>query len=83
MRHITLLSLVLAGIAAMPATAQQQSQESEKPENKIVCKRDAETGTRFKKKTCHSVAEWDLISEENRRAAKELVGPAVNSARGN
>jgi hypothetical protein len=83
MRQITLLSLALAGIAAMPAAAEQQRQDNEKPEQKIVCKRDAETGTRFKKKTCHSVAEWDVIAEENRRAAKELVGPVVNGARGN
>lgn len=83
MRHQSLMSLALIGLATVPAMARQQSQPGQNPQTKIVCKRDIETGTRFKKKTCHSVAEWDAITEENRRAVKDLIGPAVNTAKGN
>lgn len=82
MRHFVLIASCLSAVA-MPAFAADAPAKPEQTQAKIVCKSQPETGTRFRKKTCHSVAEWDAIAEENRRAAAEMNGPAVNGARGN
>ena len=41
--------------------------------NKLICKSDSGTGSRVPARTCHTRAEWDKISEENRRASAETM----------
>lgn len=43
------------------------------PEATVVCKYAIKTGTRFKRKTCRTRAQWDAISENSRDMVKGLV----------
>ena len=80
MKYLTLAWLA-SSIAIAPATAEVPGQAPAKQDpNKIVCKTQAEKGTRFTSKTCKTRAEWDQMAEEHKRAAKELVDrPKVNT----
>ena len=80
---LRLISLTCLMGLAVPAIAAEDAPKAERAETKIICKTEASTGTRFKKKICHSAREWDKIGEEHRRAAEEMAGPTVNTARGN
>ncbi len=44
-----------------------------KPEDRIVCKRRQETGTRFFSKVCRTVRQWEEMAEEHRRAIGAVV----------
>ncbi|ATE63437.1 hypothetical protein [Rhizorhabdus dicambivorans] len=82
--HGFLLAATLAALAPLPVLAADQPASQQPADgSRIVCKSQPTTGTRLRTKVCHSIAEWELISEENRRTAKEMVGPVVNGARGN
>jgi hypothetical protein len=52
------------------------------PETKMVCKRQALTGTRFAKKICYSAAQWDEKAEADRRAMAEMTGNTVQRESG-
>lgn len=65
---------ILAG--ARPAYAEKADG------TRMVCKYQMQTGTRFKKKTCKTVAEWEAIAEAARAGAGELMNrPAVETRR--
>ena len=72
MRPILHLSVMLITAAATPMTFSPAAAAA-KGGNKLVCKSDSGTGSRVPARTCHTRAEWDKISEENRRAASEMV----------
>lgn len=64
--------------ATVPATADVK----DKAGDKLICKKEAKTGTRFPTKICHTRAEWDAISEQNKRDFKDaLDGPRVDTRR--
>jgi hypothetical protein len=46
----------------------------------VVCKVEAKTNTRFGTRTCHTRSEWKLISEQNRRAAREALGQGLQNS---
>lgn len=41
--------------------------------NTMVCKYQIKTGTRFKRKTCRTRAQWDAITEASRQTIKDIV----------
>lgn len=52
-------------------------------DQKLVCKRQKNTGTRFEKKTCRTVQQWDQLREQHRRDAEEIINaPQINTQRG-
>jgi hypothetical protein len=67
MRDIVLLlaSVLIAG----PAFASSPPPPSKSKSDKVTCRKEAETGSRFAKKRCHSAEQW----AEMRRRSRELV----------
>lgn len=59
-------------IAAMLAAVQEPPKQP-KPEDRLVCRYDARTGTRFKTRVCHTRGEWDAIAESAQRQAHEMA----------
>ncbi len=70
---IMFASLALVAMDATPATSTSTSQPdagkpsataSANPQDRVICKREAITGSRFEKRICMTKAEW---GEEERR----------------
>ena len=78
-RHIG-LSALLAATCVAPAAAQQMISSpsdnivvtGQEYNNKVVCRYEQDTGSRFQKRTCHTNKEWDDIREAQLRVAKEM-----------
>lgn len=91
MRDVMKVAIVLLGVAlAAPATSQQSASSPDavvvgdpQDEQKVVCKKQKATGTRFEKKTCMTVQQWDQLREQNMRDAKEMIDrPEIETRRG-
>jgi hypothetical protein len=77
MKGMTLFLLAATGFAGA-ASAQTPSQPDPKQDpSKVVCKKQPKTGTRMVDRICHTRAEWDQITEQNRRDAAEMVNRAL------
>ena len=74
------LTLIVAIMAAGAPVVQlpAQATAAKADPNHIVCKTQPRKGTRFRDKICHTRAEWDQITEENKRAASEMVTQSIN-----
>ena len=68
-------------VAAMTLSAPASAGSETKDGAKLVCKREAKTGTRFPKKTCHTRAQWDQIAEQNKRDAQEMINRPIIETR--
>lgn len=73
-------AIILSAVAlsAAPAAPQQgnlgpSANARPSAEETLVCKYAIRTGTRFKRKTCRTRAQWDAISESSRDMVKGLV----------
>ncbi|NKB97140.1 MAG: hypothetical protein GKR90_01380 [Pseudomonadales bacterium] len=44
-----------------------------------ICKRVAQTGTRFKKKVCMPASEWAELQRDSQETLRAVAGPAGNS----
>jgi hypothetical protein len=82
--------LVIAIVA--PASAQQPNSSNEtivvtgpQFDNKVVCRFEQNTGTRFQTRICHTNKQWDKLREQQLRDAREMVdqviAPVTNSKR--
>jgi hypothetical protein len=69
-RSLSILLSVAA--AAVPGAALAQSQPATPPSEKMICKREAATGSVLKKKTCRTKAEWDALTEASRKDLDRL-----------
>ena len=76
------LMFTLAGLTlSMPNAAAKTRAETKE---RMICKSEPETGTRFQRKTCRTAVEWDEIAEANRQAASEMANrPQIELRRGN
>lgn len=84
--RIAAIAFVTLVIAA-PATAQTAVSAAEAAraaeEDRVVCKSQKATGTRFEKKTCMTVKQWEAMREQNRRDAKDMIDrPEIETRRG-
>jgi hypothetical protein len=62
--------LILAGaLIPGPALAAAPSPPPKGDADKVTCRKEAETGSRFARKRCHTGAQW----AEMRRRSRELV----------
>lgn len=59
-------------IAAMLAAAQEPAPPPT-PAERVVCKYEARTGTRFKKHICHTRGEWEAMAAAAQRNAHEMA----------
>ena len=55
------------GLWLQAATDLPLANEASPETEDLVCKTQAGTGTRFKKKTCMTRAQWEAIAEQNKR----------------
>jgi hypothetical protein len=77
------LTLIGFSLAAGPAAFAGATQNGKDSEDKI-CKRQAKTGTRFASKICYTKAQWEEITEANKRAAAENFNkPTISTEKGN
>lgn len=67
------LALLVAGASAAAAAQAPPAPAREAPEEKVICKKAAPAGTRFRTETCYTMAEWDQLSEVTRRDMGEMV----------
>ena len=82
--RISQLGIALLVSASLSAPAALAAGDAPKDKGKLVCKSERKTGTRFPKRTCYRKADWEKITEANRRAAEELLNSrVVSTAKGN
>ena len=76
---------VSADQTAVSATPDRQGSEGQSEAedlSKVRCERYAQTGTRVKKKVCHTLAEWKQIEENAERNGRNMQDQGgVNSTR--
>lgn len=64
-------------LSSHPLAAQTAADE------KLVCKTDAKTGTRFKTKICKTRLQWEQMREQHLRNAREVIDrPEIETRRG-
>ena len=75
--------LALTGLAsgqqAKGAPADNIVVTGQQYDNKVVCRYEQKTGSRFQTRTCHTNKEWDEMREQQMRAAKEMIGPLIGA----
>lgn len=76
--------MIAANLAFILSVQEQVDPESSKPDDqKVVCKREAKTGTRFPTKICKTRAQWVEITESTKHmAAENFNKPSINGERG-
>jgi hypothetical protein len=78
--HIIVAFASLTSVPAAFASPEDRAQQDEK----LICKHNRQTGTRFTKKVCKTAAQWDRMAEEHRSVASEMVNrPLISIDRGN
>jgi len=86
-------SIIAFGVIAMASPVAGQGKESgditvtardqEAEEQVVVCKYQANTGTRFKTKNCRTKLQWEQLRIQQQRDAKEMFDrPTVETRRG-
>ncbi len=68
----TALVFALIGLSACASAPTEEGALVAADVDKVVCKRDADTGSRLPKKTCKKQSEWDAIAEENEQIRRNL-----------
>ncbi len=66
------LVLVLIGLSACASAPVEEGAVAAADVDRVVCRRDADTGSRLPKKTCKKQSEWDAIAEENEQIRRNL-----------
>ena len=79
----------LIGVAVLPSVAMAQDPVTPAEaaraadDNRMICKREKSTGTRFETKMCKTRQQWDAIREQHMRDAKEFIDrPTIETRRG-
>lgn len=82
MSLVTVTAALFAMMQTAPETPPTEDAASKK--NEVVCKFQTGTNTRFKKKTCMTIAEWDRMAEQNKRNYGETRDrPVIDITRDN
>ena len=79
---MAVLGTVIAGQAsAGHAAGTDKKVEASQNKERVVCRSTMKTGTRFEKRICKTVAEWDELAEKNADLWREqLARPQINPA---
>jgi hypothetical protein len=73
---LTLVLVIAAGCASSPDTASTGYGASEAIEgdpDRMVCRRDKETGSRLASRTCKTAREWEEERERNQEAMRNAT----------
>lgn len=65
-----------------PTVAQTELEESRANPDRVVCRREAATGTRFVKRICRTQREWDEITEKSQESFREVQNRPIANAGG-
>ena len=77
------LGSMLAALALVSPVSAQAGSTATTPEDRVVCKYQTATGTKFKTKICKTHKEWEAMREQNRRDLKEMIDrPVIEDRRG-
>lgn len=71
-----LMSVVLAATGTPPASGPQTAPAPRSGDDRVVCRRDDEVGTRLGQRTCLTRAEWRRREEEARHEARGMMDGA-------
>ncbi len=74
-----LIASLALGVSACASSSSSDVLLADDDPNRVVCRNDINTGSRLKKKTCRTQAEWDEIAE---RTAEMHRGLQRDSAEG-
>ncbi len=66
------LVLAVIGLSACASAPTEEGAMAAAEVDKIVCRREADTGSRLPKKTCKKQSEWDAIAEDNEQIRRNL-----------
>lgn len=78
---LALLIAVAAPAGSSPDTGAADQAEA-KAKDPMICKEQAQTNSRFRKKICHKKSEWAAIAEENKRNyAEQRDRPVIDMTR--
>ena len=66
----SIVAMVAVGTSLVPAESLRASNEDGE---RMICKDQLQTGTRFKTKICKTAAEWEAMAEAHRKGLTELV----------
>jgi hypothetical protein len=70
---LTSAAIAMSLSGASIAYAASESNEAADSGQRVICKEQRKTGTRFTTKTCRTAAQWNKMAEEHRAAAKDMV----------
>jgi hypothetical protein len=68
------LPLILAQfalVAALPSAGHAFA-APDPDDDRIICKKDAKTGTRFQRRLCATKAQWEKMTEQQKRDYSEM-----------
>lgn len=68
---VLIVSLAL-GVSACASSSSSDVLLVDNDPNRVVCRNDINTGSRLKKKTCRTQAEWDEIAERTAEMHRDL-----------
>ncbi len=72
-RRALILCAVAGASASWSAPAWSAKEPRPADEERVICKKSAPAGTRFRTETCYTAAEWDRLSETTKRNMGEMV----------
>lgn len=75
-----LIALVGFGLTACAGTSSTETMLADDDPNRIICRDDINTGSRLKKKTCRTKAEWDEIAEKTAEMQRGLQRDTAEGA---
>ena len=81
---VAALSFPIGVLAQSQDTITVTARDREAQEQEVVCKYQAKTGTRFKHRDCRTRLQWDQLSVQSQRDAKEMIDlPKICGGGGN
>jgi hypothetical protein len=72
-KMLIMAAAATVAIMATPAGHASSSPKAKADGDRMVCKYRQETGTRFKKKTCMTAAQWEEMANNHQAGLKETV----------
>ncbi len=74
-------ALVSSGASAQTSPASGTEVSRSADDDKVICKGEKKTGTRFGKRVCKTARQWELMRIEHQRGAKEMIDKAIIETR--
>lgn len=77
------VALATSSVAVGQSPNTSSSASAKSGDSKVICKKQARTGTRFPDKICRTSAQWEEMRAQQQRDAEELINrPKIETSRG-